>query len=67
MNEIQNNLEEKRMRLGLTQLDVAVLLGVSRVTYVKWEQNINTMPIGKYELLMKELDRLEELKKTIIK
>lgn len=62
MNEIQNNLEERRMRLGLTQQDVAVLLGVSRVTYIKWEQNLGTMPIGKYEQLMRELDRLETLK-----
>ena len=50
------------MRLGLTQQDVAVLLGVSRVTYIKWEQNLGTMPIGKYEQLMRELDRLETLK-----
>lgn len=62
MQEIQNNLEQKRMQLGLTQQDVAVLLGVSRVTYIKWEQDLDTMPIGKYEQLMRELDRLNELK-----
>lgn len=63
MNEIQNNLRQRRSKLGLTQQDAAVLLGVTRVTYIKWENDINTMPIGKYEQLMKELDRLEQLLK----
>lgn len=67
MQEISNNLAERRMRLGLTQQDAGVLLGVSRVTYIKWEQDLNTMPIGKYELLMKEFDRLEKLKEQFIK
>lgn len=67
MQEIQNNLQHLRMELGLTQQDAAVLLGVSRVTYIKWEQDINTMPIGKYEQLMKEFDRLKELKEQFLK
>ena len=32
---VDKNLEAMRMELGLTQLDVAILLGVSRVTYIK--------------------------------
>lgn len=67
MQEISKNLQETRMQLGLTQQDAAVLLGVSRVTYIKWEQDINTMPIGKYELLMQEFDRLEKLKEQFLK
>lgn len=67
MQEIAKNLEERRMRLGLTQQDAGVLLGVSRVTYIKWEQDINTMPIGKYEQLMREFDRIEQLKEELIK
>jgi DNA-binding XRE family transcriptional regulator len=63
MQEIQNNLMQTRMSLGLSQQDVAVMLGVSRPTYVKWETNLNIMPIGKYEQLMKEFERLKELKK----
>lgn len=67
MQEISKNLEERRMRLGLTQQDAGVLLGVSRVTYIKWEQDINIMPIGKYEQLMREFDRIEQLKDELIK
>lgn len=63
MQEILNNLQQTRMSLGLSQQDVAVMLGVSRPTYVKWETNLNIMPIGKYEQLMKEFERLKELKK----
>ena len=63
MQEIQNNLMQTRMSLGLSQQDAAVILEVSRPTYVKWEQNINIMPIGKYEQLMKEFERLKQLKK----
>lgn len=50
------------MSLGLSQQDAAVILEVSRPTYVKWEQNINIMPIGKYEQLMKEFERIKQLK-----
>lgn len=63
MQEILNNLQQTRMSLGLSQQDVAVMLGVSRPTYVKWETNLNIMPIGKYEQLMKEFERLKQLKK----
>ena len=67
MEEIAKNLRDTRMQLGLTQQDAAVLIGVSRVTYIKWEQDLDTMPIGKYELLKREFDRLEELKDQFIK
>lgn len=67
MREISKNLEFRRMQLGLTQQDAAMLLNVSRVTYIKWEQHTDTMPIGKYEQLMREFDRLEELKQEFIK
>ena len=63
MQEIQNNLQQTRVSLGLSQQDVAVMLKVSRPTYVKWETNLNIMPIGKYEQLMKEFERLKQLKK----
>lgn len=55
-------LKHKRMSLMLSQLDVAMILDVSRMTYSKWEQNPESMPLGKYEFLMEELDRLKELK-----
>lgn len=62
MSEIHKNLAELRVELGLSQQDAAVLIGVSRITYIKWEQNPDTMPIGKYEQLLAEFKRLNELK-----
>ena len=53
-----------REELGLTQQDAAMLLGVSRVTYIKWETDPDTMPIGRYERLVRELARLRELKEN---
>ncbi len=62
MNEINKQFRDEREELNLSQQDAAVLLNVSRVTYIKWEQEPETMPIGKYEQLMRELTRLRELK-----
>jgi DNA-binding XRE family transcriptional regulator len=62
VNEISKNLSKRRIELGLTQQDAAVLIGVSRITYIKWEKDTNTMPIGKYEDLMVAFDRLKALK-----
>ena len=61
MSEI-NKLKDTREALGLSQLDVAMLLKVSRVTYIKWEQDVNKMPIGKYAKLMEEFARLQKLR-----
>lgn len=52
------NLKDKREALKLSQQDVAILLGVSRVTYIKYEQDPDSMPLGKYEQLMAEFIRL---------
>ena len=52
------NLKHKRESLKLSQQDVAILLGVSRITYIKYEQDPNSMPLGKYEQLMAEFIRL---------
>lgn len=56
-----NNFKQLREELRLSQQDVAVMLGVTRVTYIKWEQDTSTMPLGKYELLNLEFARLKEL------
>jgi len=53
-----------RRALHLTQQDVAVLLGVSRVTYIKYETDPDTMPIGTYKKLIRELRRLSELRRA---
>jgi transcriptional regulator with XRE-family HTH domain len=52
------NLKDKRESLRLSQQDVAILLGVSRVTYIKYEQDPDSLPLGKYEQLMAEFIRL---------
>lgn len=62
MNAINKDIKTAREELKLTQLECAVLLDVSRYTYIKWEQDVDTMPIGKYEQLMAELKRLRELR-----
>lgn len=65
MSEINKQFKVQREELNLTQQDAAVLLGVSRITYIKWETDPDTMPIGKYEQLNRELDRLIKLKEDI--
>jgi transcriptional regulator with XRE-family HTH domain len=62
MNAISKIIKQERESLNLTQQDVAVLLEVSRITYIKWEQDPGTMPLGKYEKLMSEFNRLHNLK-----
>jgi DNA-binding XRE family transcriptional regulator len=64
MNEINRNLIEFRDRLNLSQQDCAVLMGVSRTTYIKWEKDIGTMPIGRYEHLMSVFEELEKLRQS---
>lgn len=62
MSEINKDIQTERIELGLSQLDAAYLLGVSRPTYIKWEQNVGDMPIGQYEKLLSEFKRIRELK-----
>ena len=64
MSEINKDFKAEREELGLTQQDAAVLLGVSRITYIKWETEPDTMPIGRYEQLLSEFARLRELKEV---
>ena len=64
MKEISKEIKRQRKELRLTQQDAAVILSVSRVTYIKWESEPATMPIGKYEQLMTEFARLRELREA---
>jgi DNA-binding XRE family transcriptional regulator len=64
MSEINKEFKHERDELNLTQQDAAVLLGVSRITYIKWETEPDTMPIGKYEQLMREFERLRNLREV---
>ena len=58
------DIKQEREALRLTQQDVAVMLGTSRVTYIKWEGNLDTMPLGKFNYLVTEFDRLNKLKQA---
>lgn len=60
--ELNKNFKELREELKLTQNDLAVYLDVSRITYIKWEQEPDSMPLGKYEQLVNELKRLKQIK-----
>lgn len=62
MREITKQLKRARRELKLSQQDAATLIGVTRVTYNKWEHDPSVMPIGKYEQLQLEIARLRELK-----
>lgn len=56
------NFKQEREALHLTQQDAAILLDVSRITYIKWENDPGSMPLGKYEQLKAEFERLNNLK-----
>lgn len=60
--ELNKNFKELREELKLTQNDLAIYLDVSRTTYIKWEQEPDSMPLGKYEQLVNELKRLKQIK-----
>lgn len=60
--ELNKNFKELREELKLTQNDMAIYLDVSRITYMKWEQEPDSMPLGKYEQLVNELKRLKQIK-----
>lgn len=62
--QLNKEFRTEREELGLSQQDVAMLLGVSRVTYIKYEEFPETMPLGKYERLVSEFARLRELKEA---
>lgn len=60
MNIIE--LRPIREVLNITQQDMAAVLGVSRLTYIKWENNLDKMPLGRYAEAWKHLSRLNDLK-----
>ena len=64
MSGINKDFKQEREDLNLTQQDAAMLLSVSRITYIKWETEPDTMPIGKYEQLIREFARLRDLKEN---
>lgn len=61
MSEINKDFRQRREELNLSQQDAAILLGVSRVMYNQYENQPDTMPLGRYEKLMSEFERLEQL------
>lgn len=63
-SSIDKDFREERRELGLTQQDAAILIGVSRVTYIKYEDDPDSMPIGKYERLKTEFARIRLLKES---
>ena len=51
-----NIIEEKRVRLGLTQRDLAEIIGVDRTTMGKWELGRTVPRVEKLLALTKILD-----------
>lgn len=64
LNSIDKDFREERRELALTQQDAAILIGVSRITYIKYEDDPDSMPIGKYEKLKSEFNRIRLLKEN---
>lgn len=64
MQDLSKQMKDQRKELKLMQQDAAMLIDVSRVTYIKWENDPSTMPIGKYDQLISEFGRLRELKEA---
>lgn len=50
-------LKNIRQELKLTQQDMAVIAGVSRLTFIKWEKHPEGMPIGIYVKLADKYNR----------
>lgn len=65
MPSLNKDLVKQRKDLKLTQGDVALAIGVSRVAYSNWEQDINTMPVGRYEQVLSLFIRLREKRKEL--
>ena len=61
---IYTDIKNVRETLKLTQADMAIFLGVSRLTFIKWENYIETMPLGKYVQLTQEYQRLQSFQPT---
>ena len=55
------DLMAERLALKITQADMAVIIGVSRLTYIKWEKNMSLMPIGRYKQICNEFNRMTKL------
>ena len=51
-----NIIEEKRVRMGLTQKDLAEIIGVDRTTVGKWELGRSIPRVEKLLALAKTLD-----------
>lgn len=65
MAGLSKDLVKQRKDLKLTQEDVALALGVSRVTYNNWEQKISTMPVGRYEQVLELFENLRAKRKEL--
>ena len=57
-----DSISEVRKDLRLTQEEVATYLGVHRQTYMKWEADQGTMPLGQYIKLQDKFNELKEMK-----
>jgi len=55
------DIKHLRQELKLTQQDMAIIAGVSRLTFIKWEKYPEKMPIGVYVKLADKYNRLNNL------
>ena len=64
---MENNLKQLRIRVKLTQQDVAAALKVSKQTVFKWEQGKSPLPPAHFEVLKNVLHvTADELERALI-
>lgn len=64
---MENNLKQLRIRVKLTQQDVAAALNVSKQTVFKWEQGKSPLPPAHFEVLKNVLHvTADELERALI-
>lgn len=54
------DIRKRREALHLIQADMAVAIGVSRLTYINYEKDMSKIPLGKYILIEDIILNLEE-------
>ena len=66
MDMTADQLKRKRRDLGLTQVELAKRLGVTRLTVVRWETGVHKIPYATGELIkqMRETGRPRRVRQT---
>lgn len=56
MEHTRFSLRSLRLSRGISQAELARRIGVHRATIINWENNTNSIPLGKFRSLCEVLD-----------